>query len=285
LILSWFYAQPKELELVKRIYKKKGFTDIVIHESLVKEVTTPNGWDNSFKRSVKGDEPSQKLQDKLYRDFDVVHAMSGGFLNLALVLAPRLPISFQHLVLDSTPILPTPTSFVRFARAYKSQHGRGWANKVIPERAETGFTTAKWSVKAAYVRSKHKLFNTFTRRTVGVMPANTVAVMEDNNRKAAMESFNRWSSHSFMLNRYEEMTDRAIESIFQAQGLEQVTFLFNPADPYLHSNDIERCLSFARKEGLATHILHSSTNHIETIFRKPKLLFEHLEKMRPAPQQ
>ena len=48
LILSWFYAQPKEIELVKRIYKKKGFSEVIVIESLVKDSATPRGWYKSF---------------------------------------------------------------------------------------------------------------------------------------------------------------------------------------------------------------------------------------------
>jgi hypothetical protein len=52
LVLSWFYAQPKEIELVKRIYKKRGFSTVIVVESLVKEAATPRGWYKSFLRLV-----------------------------------------------------------------------------------------------------------------------------------------------------------------------------------------------------------------------------------------
>ena len=50
LVLSWFYAQPKELELVTRIYQKRGYSKVVIVESLVKDAATPRGWYKSFLR-------------------------------------------------------------------------------------------------------------------------------------------------------------------------------------------------------------------------------------------
>ncbi len=50
LVLSWFFAQPKEIELVKRIYKKRGFSTVIVVESLVKEAATPRGWYKSFLR-------------------------------------------------------------------------------------------------------------------------------------------------------------------------------------------------------------------------------------------
>lgn len=58
--------------------------------------------------------------------------MSGGFLNLGLVLSVRhlIPLRYRYLVMDSTPILPQPKSFVRFARAYMDDHGLSFVNKV-----------------------------------------------------------------------------------------------------------------------------------------------------------
>jgi hypothetical protein len=50
LIISWFYAEPKQIELVKRIYKKKGFSDVVVQESPVYEISTPRGWYKTFMR-------------------------------------------------------------------------------------------------------------------------------------------------------------------------------------------------------------------------------------------
>lgn len=50
LIIAWFYAEPKQIELVKRIYKKKGFDDIVVQESPVKQISTPRGWYNTYVR-------------------------------------------------------------------------------------------------------------------------------------------------------------------------------------------------------------------------------------------
>jgi len=268
LILSWFYAQPKELELVRRIYTKRGY-DVHIHESLVDEVARPRGWYNTYSRFVKGDGVSQELSSKIYKEWDVVHAMSGGFLNLALILAPTSKqIKFQKLVLDSTPILPNPVSFVRFARAYMKEHGLDWANKIIPEPVQTGYQTARWSVGAAYARGKHKVGSRIkSRRILGQMPPETVMEMDE---------WTRWATHSSMLNRYDQMCDRAIESIFNAPGLEEVTFLFNPQDPYLNQGDVQRCIEYAKGHGREVAVVHSPCNHIETIFRKPKLLFNAL---------
>ena len=53
LVFSWFYAAPKELELVKRIYKKKGFSKVVVQESIVKEIATPRGWYRTYEKFTR----------------------------------------------------------------------------------------------------------------------------------------------------------------------------------------------------------------------------------------
>jgi hypothetical protein len=180
LVLSWFYAQPKEIELVKRIYKKRGYSTVIVVESLVKDAATPRGWYKSFLRSVlhsaysaprdsqiilsgryvKGSKTASDiaapLNAALDRRFDVVHCMSGGFLNLYLLLSARVPLRCGTLVMDSTPILPQPRAFVRFARAYMNENGMGTVPAILPEPIHTAFYTARWSLGALYVRIKHK---------------------------------------------------------------------------------------------------------------------------------
>ena len=68
LVFSWFYAAPKELELVKRIYKKKGFSKVVVQESIVKEIATPRGWYRTYEKFTGGAELDKELQLP-WRDF------------------------------------------------------------------------------------------------------------------------------------------------------------------------------------------------------------------------
>jgi len=126
-------------------------------ESIVKEIATPRGWYRTYDRFVSGDAVSKELQATLGQNFDVVHCMSGGFLNLALVLSSKIPAKFKVLVLDSTPIMPQPKAFVRFARAYMSDHGLDLITKLLPERFHTWIYTSRWGVGGAYVRAKHKV--------------------------------------------------------------------------------------------------------------------------------
>ena len=105
LVLGWFGAQDKELEFVKKIYKKKGFGDVVVQPSPIATCSKPRGWYRSVAslsramekhQAVGGsdaDGASSTAKDEalekalaIGRDFDVVHVMSGGFLNLYLTL-------------------------------------------------------------------------------------------------------------------------------------------------------------------------------------------------------
>lgn len=85
LIIAWFYAEPKQIELVKRIYKKKGFEDIVVQESPVKQISTPRGWYNTFVRSGLGivspqPSPSFSPSSPLHRSTDSRSAILSSLL-------------------------------------------------------------------------------------------------------------------------------------------------------------------------------------------------------------
>ena len=113
-----------------------------------------------LRRYVKGlpgaSRPAAPLNAELDREFDVVHCMSGGFLNLYLLLSAHVPLRCRTLVMDSTPILPQPRAFVRFARAYMRENGLAAVPALLPEPLHTAFYTARWSLGALYVRIKHK---------------------------------------------------------------------------------------------------------------------------------
>jgi len=272
LIFTWFYAQPKEIELVKRIYKRKGFDEVVVQESIVKEIATPRGWYKTYIKFAKGDGPSEELRQLLGREYDVVHCMSGGFLNLGLVLSVRhlIPLRFKYVVMDSTPILPQPKSFVRFARAYMQEHGLSFVNKVVPEPVHTGYQSLRWQVGAIWVRGKHKFQAKFSKnqtRKLGEMPADVIQ---------EMDSWTRWATHTVMMDRYDEMCQSTINLVFQTQGLKAAVFLYNPKDPFINPDDVARCVSDCKASGVPVEELRVENKHIETLFRKPNILFNAL---------
>ena len=50
LILGWFGASSRELELVERVYKRNGYEDVTVMPSLIAALTKPSGWFRTFKQ-------------------------------------------------------------------------------------------------------------------------------------------------------------------------------------------------------------------------------------------
>ncbi|CAE8667542.1 unnamed protein product, partial [Polarella glacialis] len=79
---------------------------------------------------------------------DVVHCLSGGFLNYYLLKASRVPLSCRLLLLDSTPILPKPKAFTTFTRQFLTDAGRGRAVSMFPRRLHEGLVHVRWVLSA-----------------------------------------------------------------------------------------------------------------------------------------
>lgn len=265
LVISWFYAEPKQIELVKRIYQKKGFKDVVVHESPVKATATPRGWYKTFIGHVKSMDKIQ-AEGMLARKFDVVHCMSGGFLNLYLILSAKIPVQFDHLVMDSTPIMPKPAAFVRFARAYMNDNGLKAVTKILPEPVHTGYQSLRWSIGALYVRFKHKTFIKKELRSL------------DKEKFEFSNDWSRWAAGSSAKMDYKSIVDDAISTVFNRPGL-KVAFIYNDKDSYLNPADVKYVIQKCKEFGVDTTEVLTETKHIETIFRKPNILFGAIDAM------
>ena len=121
LVLSWFYAQPKEIELVKRIYKKRGYSTVIVVESLVKDAATPRGWYKSFLRFVSRlpplppSSPQQGRDSRSLGDLTSSHCVLSTMQNLfphtvsdLHSVSPHAPIALQSslIVRAALPSLP-----------------------------------------------------------------------------------------------------------------------------------------------------------------------------------
>eukprot|EP00966_Prymnesium_polylepis_P283412 6548264-Prymnesium_polylepis.1 len=71
LILGWFFASKRELEYVRRMYHKNGYTNVTVQPSAVGAISKPRGWYRTIRRQLLSDEP--KPNAELARHFDVVH--------------------------------------------------------------------------------------------------------------------------------------------------------------------------------------------------------------------
>ena len=170
LVLGWFFATERELEYVRRAYKRNGFTDIVIQPSQVGIIAKPRGWYRSMRRRLQP-RRKQKHEDancalpaeQLGRHFDVVHCLSGGFLALYVLLRSGVDLRFNRLLFDSTPILPKPSAFTRFARAYMESVGLALPLKLFPAALHLWLVSARWWLSITYIKLKHTLLETIGR--------------------------------------------------------------------------------------------------------------------------
>jgi hypothetical protein len=150
LVLGWFHASERELAYVRKLYLRHGFTDVVVRPSVIGKIAKPRGWYRSIRRGLRqeavatqaatralvgGRGKSSASEPDVSRHFDVVHCLSGGFLSLYVLLRSGNRLSYDTLLLDSTPILPNPVAYTRFARAFLA--AAGWTGKIplllVPE--------------------------------------------------------------------------------------------------------------------------------------------------------
>jgi len=261
LVLVWFYASDKQLELVRRIYKKNGFTDLVIKESKVPEVAKPLGWAGKVLRTDRSVKSNDAETAELERKFDVVHVMSGGFLHLYQLLYSGVKIDFDTLVLDSTPILPRPRSFVRFARAYLSSNKKlAWIPKILPSQIHVGLVGMQWAVGCMLVAIKIQLLRLLA--LVGIAQKQP-ELFRTLTKQALRGCFVR----------YQKTVDQSLETVFKGRDLRTI-FVYNPSDPFIHAPDVVETMNHVRtKFGVKVEEVQVTQDHIQTIFRKPKLIF------------
>lgn len=259
LILGWFYAEPRQLKFVARMYKKKGYDDVVTCESDVNVVSKPKGW---YKACLQTQNTmNQDGGHPLAREFDTVHVMSGGFLNLYQLLFAGVKIDFKTLVLDSTPILPKPAAFTRFARAYMDSVGLTIIPKLIPSPIHQAFVAFRWSLQSVYIKIQHQIL-----RLMVVL----------GRRKAASDQMKKLNSQAnlSLTNRYVPIIDDVVATVFKNSGVEKAVFVYNPDDPFINSADVDSTMEGAK--GAGVEVVAAPTpgvDHVQTLFKKPDAIW------------
>ena len=95
--------------------------------------------------------PAAAAGERGGRHYDVVHAQSGGFLQLYLLLRTGAVRSMDTLVLDSTPIMPRPDALAAFAHG-----GRPLARALL---------LVRWAVELRLVWLAHAVRRLLRRST------------------------------------------------------------------------------------------------------------------------
>jgi len=281
LVLGWFGAKDNELEFVKKLYKKKGYADVTVAPSLIASCSKPRGWyrtvkETSAKFTLDASNPASKhANNPLSRHFDVVHVLSGGFLNLYLQLLSGAAIDFDTLVLDSTPILPKPTSFTRFARAYMATMPKpiSFIPKIVPAWLHLTYVTARWGVASWYVAFRHQLSRVLQALKGSQAPLSPGSLQGPR----MLGAFAPYAA----TNRYDVVVANCVETVFQqsrqfsssgGKPLKAV-FVTNPADPYLNYDDVKATMARATELGCDVHEVEGYKDHVKSIFRKPAAIF------------
>jgi len=273
LILGWFFAKDRELEYVRRMYAKNGFDEVVIRPSKVGLISKPRGWYRTLRRQLqpgrrRAEPRSQSVDsqslDSLDRHFDVVHCMSGGFLALYVLLRSKVGLRFSTLLCDSTPILPKPAAFTRFARAYLASIGLRLPLKLLPERLHQWLVEGRWWLSIFYIKMKHRLL-TLLGRLQGV-------------------ELNRWMSGPVdwgLSGDYDRVATHALGTIYEGAAQcagSEIIFLYNKADPFIDPADVANAAELAREVGLAVREVETSTDHIKALFSSPRTVFSLLRR-------
>jgi len=291
-VLAWFYSSQREREFVRRLYLRNGFTDCVVLESPVGVYTKPRGWYRTMRKNQKrlGDEGDAHDLDQ---HFDVVHCMSGGFLHLYTLIRSGVQLRCDTLLFDSTPILPKPAAFTRFARAYLESEGITLPLRLVSRAAQERMVNGRWSVALRYVRAKHKLLNALGRRAERL---DTWATAETGATGLALAG--KWDELEAA-----EVCSRVFSRPAGdghsggdghgggdghsgggghgggggagehrcARG--EVVFLYNPSDPFLDAQDVERVMEFAVGAGYKVRAEHTDADHVKTLFVSPRKVF------------
>ena len=258
-VFGFFGASDRELALIEKRYAKNGYECVVV-PSPVKEVARPSGWYKNFRRNAR-----LGKDHELARHFDVVHCMSGGFLNYYLTRGAGVPLACDTLLLDSTPILPKPRAFTTFARQFmRDALPFGKVVDLFPQPLHLFLIRTRWSVTAFRLRVQH-----WVLRRLGRHP------------RAWRDLTTRWlrvSSSAARRGNYEPIVAHAARVAFgrapAAPPPKRAVFLHNPADPYLSRDDVLATVGAAGRLGLAADVHEVATNHVQTIFQKPRLIFE-----------
>jgi len=255
LVLGWFFASERELELVRRLYKRNGFDDVVVEASHVATMSKPRGWYRQMRRNVRAQQQGG-ASHALARHFDVIHVLSGGYLHLYTLVGSGVGLSYDKLLLDSTPILPDPVSVTRFTRSWLHEAGHALPLRLVSQGAHLGFVRARWGAGLRYVRLRERLSRAVGREKPELGHFRALLGLASSGDFARVAAL---------------CTDRIVGAASEKASF---VFLYNPDDPYISAADVEIVASMARGAGFEAEMVTVGYEHVRTLFKKPKVVFD-----------
>jgi len=185
-----------------------------------------------------------------------------------LVRAAGVPLSCGSLLLDSTPILPKPGAFVTFTRQFMIDSGKGVAVSIVPKAIHRGLVHLKWVLGARFELAKSRLAAWVPGKSdtgpSGGACHQTAFIL----RAAATGSYDRMIQNMF---------SKVFGRTRSAAAPASVVFLHNPEDPYLDKIDVESTYVAAGRIAPSVSKRLVTTGHVQTLFRKPRQVFEACE--------
>jgi hypothetical protein len=242
---------------------------VVIEPSLVSVVTKPRGWYRAMRHRLQPrrveklaatDRPLPR--EALGRHFDVVHCLSGGFLQLYVLLRSGVDLTFDTALFDSTPILPRPSSFARFTRAYLASVGLGPLLVALPRRVHQFLVRARWTLSLLYIRAKHLALRGLRR-------------LQGDALEKWTEGPVRWA----LDNDYDRVAVHALGTLYEAAAAvrgSRLLFLHNLDDPFVDVDEIQMAAELAEGAGLSTRTQLVDVDHVKALFACPRKVFAFL---------
>jgi len=254
---------------VRKAYDKNGF-DVTIQPSIVNVLAKPRGWYRTLRRRLQ---PNRKTPEPephaLGRKFDVVHCLSGGFLSLYVLRRSRVALTFQTLLLDSTPILPKPAAFTRFTRAYLQSAGFSLPLRVFPRKLHQWLVKTNWLIALLYVQLRHRFL-----RAIGRLQG---------------KDLDEWTSGPVdwaVRNDYGRVAKHAMGSVLEGAAEDaRLVFMYNPDDPYLDVADVREAANLAASVGARVDTVVTDCDHVQAMFKMPSKVFNILNELPVQPAE
>ena len=239
------------------------------------------------KRAMKRKKGPSFVQSpsELERHFDVVHCLSGGFLALYVLLRSGVGLRFNTLLCDSTPILPKPAAFTRFARAYMESVGLTVPLRLFPQRLHQKLIELRWGISIFYINLSMTV-RSFARRLAarlrGRASSNDGAPLDG---PAALEVWQSGPVRWGLDGDFDRVSRHALGTIFEgatACDASDMHFVYNPDDPFIDPSDVRYAAELGRACGLEVRETHVAVDHVKTLFAVPKTIFSLLSESAEA---
>lgn len=235
LVFSFFGARQIQMHMIAFKYRREGYDCKVIETKI-------GDFINAYKALQF---LNQEIMKKTFVEdghYDIIHVMSGGFLQYGLLRYGGASISCDTIIFDSTPIMLKPASFVTFVKTYTNLPLPSWFIRML-------ISIWYWISASFYL-----LFN------------------RKGKAKKALEMANL-----IRFGKYDTISEILLKSVLDHTGYikpKQSIFVYNAEDPYINVSDIKNAIDFTVEKDTKVIKVVNSNKHIEMIFKNSNMFFK-----------